>query len=523
MDAATLELYEELDAILAEQERDKFSSRSMRMYLAKDFNRNLMNLYKVEEMWRILQLGFSQDRAHASLRDLRGVDAKVLSDILNFFDMRVPEEVKACIFKEASEMSESGVVTAESLIMYSSTFQNLMLQDDSDDVAQLLYCSPILQALSWQSMQHLCSRVRRVSLRPGQVIRLRERSLVAVQSGSIQVTYRVEAGPESSLPKQSNSPIPQTNTSGEEASYSGAPPPARDVFASMGLSSPSVLRSQSAQHDLHTVTYGRDRVVGEAWAILNVVQVVSITTDENTAIVLLPWTAIAMMLELSPQLFRTLCSNLVDLTYDVVSGEPRQSDDGLLQPFEVRAVHDVYMVTAKKGSKAQRHMAREMQASATRDDFEDAFQRGKDKVRQDRDAAVRSLMDRTRESMCLEWSDSPLKPAILALQMWRMGFKSKLPPKFENEEHENRVYLRRGFEIIEGTWSVVANGANTIYFTVCYACLLSSCACRSGSEREGCIIWRRHWAADNVLNLARDAEWLMHRADRPFEVAGAMT
>ncbi len=474
MDAATLELYDELDDILAEQERDKFASKSTRMFLAKDFNRNLMNLYKVEEMWRILQLGFSKDRA--TLRNLHETNAKGLSEILDHFDMRVQEEVKASIFKEASETTKSGLVSSDSLLMHSKTFQNLMLQDDSDDVGQLLYCSSVLRALSWQSMQHLCPRVRRTSLRPGQVIRLRERSIVAVQSGSIQVTYSVEANPEANLPKQATSPMPHTNTSSEEDGSSRASPGGRDLSNSVGLSKLSEMRTGGQERTLHTVSYGRDQVVGEAWAVLNVMQVVSITTDENTAIVILPWTAIAMMLELCPQLYRTLCSNIVDLTYDKESGEPIQSDDCLLQPFEVRAIYDVYMATEKKGSKAQRNMARDSQASKTMDDFEDAFQKGKDKVQQDRDAAVRSLMDRTRESMCLEWSDSPSKPAILALQMWKMSYKSKLPPKFENEEHENRVILRQGFEIIEGTWSIVANGANTILFTVCYACILPRCA-----------------------------------------------
>jgi len=67
LDLATLALYEELNVIVSTQERGKFSSKTMRELLAKDFNRHLMSMYKVEEMWRFLLLGF------ASLRPARNV------------------------------------------------------------------------------------------------------------------------------------------------------------------------------------------------------------------------------------------------------------------------------------------------------------------------------------------------------------------------------------------------------------------------------------------------------------------
>ena len=62
LDHATLALYEELNVIVSTQERGKFSSKIMRELLAKDFNRHLMSLNKVEEMWRCLLLGFASFR-----------------------------------------------------------------------------------------------------------------------------------------------------------------------------------------------------------------------------------------------------------------------------------------------------------------------------------------------------------------------------------------------------------------------------------------------------------------------------
>lgn len=468
MDAATLELYDELDSILAEQERDKFASKSLRIMLAKDFNRNLMNLYKVEEMWRVLQLGFSRylfPHIQDSLRNFsttgkQEVNRKSLAEILNSFDMRVTEETLGHIFKESTEGSHKGVVTPESMLVHSYTFQNLMLQDDADDVAQLLYRSHVLRTLSWQSMQLLCPSVRRISLRPGQVIRLRERSIIAVQAGSISVTYRIDST-DSGQGAAGKSPLMPRSGSSKSTSVQQA---------QSAQSSPlngAIDRAGSQDHFLHTAQFERDQVAAETWAILNMAQVVSVTTDVNTAILLLPWTSFGVMLEMHPEIYRTLCSTIVDLTYDVTTGD-RLKSDFLLQPFETELVYDLYMTTTKKGAKKLRNGARESQAAPDLDDLESAFQKAKDKTQQDRDGAVRSLMERTRETMAMEWSDSQLKPAILAFCRWKASFKSKRVKKFESVEHEARMTLRSGFEIVEGSWSVIANGANTIYLTVCY-------------------------------------------------------
>ena len=468
MDAVTLELYDELDSILAEQERDKFSSRSMRMILAKDFNRNLMNLYKVEEMWRVLQVGFARhrdphNRGVSSKTLNHGVRSKTLTEILESFDMRLPEQANECIFKEASEMSRNGLVTPESLLVDSTTFQNHMLQDDADDVAQLLYRSHVLRALSWQSMQVLTASVRRVSLRPGQVIRLRERSIIAVQSGCVNVTYSVAS---KEVAQKANSPLTPSGSS------HNSPIKKADSAQSSPVTRSIIHRSKDQSSVLHTAEFERDQVAGEAWAILGVAQVISISTEVNSSIVLLPWTSFGVMLEIRPQLYRTLCSTIVDMTYDLETGGQLRTGLRLLS-FETELIYDMYMTATRKGTKALRNAVREAQASQELDDLENVLQKGKDQQQQDRDGAVRSLMDRAREAMAMEWSESMLKPAILALHMWKSSFKSKRVQKFESKEHEMRMTLRHGFEVIERSWAVIANGANTIYFTVCGEVLLA--------------------------------------------------
>jgi len=51
-------LHQELDELINVFEIEKFASRITRSYLAKEFNRCLMSLTNVEEMWRTLSLAF---------------------------------------------------------------------------------------------------------------------------------------------------------------------------------------------------------------------------------------------------------------------------------------------------------------------------------------------------------------------------------------------------------------------------------------------------------------------------------
>ena len=382
------------------------------MSLAKDVNRYLMNLFKVDEMWRVLQLGF-QDETGSS--QFSRVD--YLPAILSSFDMHPTEEQVAAICNEATEKSEHGLFSAESVLVKSFTFQNLMMQGDKDDVAQLLYRSPVLRVLSWRSIQFLCRYSRRVSLRPGKAIRPRERSVVAILSGSVRITYSIDASESTQAHDQRT-----------------------DVRPKFHLSA-----------DLE-----RDQVAGEVWAILDIARVVEVRAHANSAIILLPYSAIGVLLESYPPLSMSLCANLVDLTFDMNTGKAITTS-GPLRPFEAESIYNLYSMATENGRKGLKKDFREAllhSFTGTTDHV---------KFEPERCLAVQSLMKAARESMRMKWSDSEIKPAIVALCMWKNSYTSRLTKTtFESAEQERRTIVREGFQVIEGAWSVLADGAKMI-------------------------------------------------------------
>jgi hypothetical protein len=54
---------------------------------------------------------------------------------------------------------------------------------------------------------------------------------------------------------------------------------------------------------------------------------------------------------------------------------------------------------------------------------------------------------------------------MLAMIVWRLSFPSQRKRVTETIEHERRLTLRNGFGVIDLSWNIIANGANTIFFT----------------------------------------------------------
>jgi len=396
IDQHTLQLYDELDSILAEQEREKFGSRSMRVLLAKDFNRCLMNLYKVEEMWRVLRMAFVEVKTgnfEASFRrhahELRsGLDLVSIAQVLMYFDLNPTEEEARQIFHQSVELSANGLATPESLLVDSPTFQSRLLEDDSDDIGQLLYRSNILKVLSWQNMHLLSPYARRVKVKAGQTIRLKERAIVAIQSGSVSATFLDE--------------------------------------------------NRKAQ----SLNLERGDVVGEAWAILDVGKIISVVAHSNSSMVLLSFKSFANMFEMRPELYINVCSVFVTIM--------EETDKDLTAVVGLNAaigkmIRGICDATNKK-------RVREKRKSLNTDDFKE-LQGQKSVVQQDRDLAVRKVMDHTRDSCRVEWADSHEKTALIAFSLWKITFKSKLRKRAESIEYERRLILRAGFEVIENSWT----------------------------------------------------------------------
>jgi len=263
-----------------------------------------------------------------------------------------------------------------------------LLEDESDDIGQLLYHSEILKVLSWQNMHLLSPYARRVKVKAGQTIRLKERAIVAVQSGSVSVTFLDE------------NRTPQ-------------------------------LRNLE-----------RGEVIGEAWAILDVGKIVSVLAHSNSSMVLLSFKSFANMFEMRPELCINVCSAFVDIM--------EETDKELTAVVGLNAavgkmIRGICDATNKK-------RVREKRSALNTDDFKD-LQGQKSRVQQDRDSAVRKVMDHIRDSCRVDWADSHEKTALIAFSLWKNTFKSKLRKRTESIEYERRLTLRAGFEVIENSWT----------------------------------------------------------------------
>ena len=433
IDAATLALYEELDDILSAQERDKFASRSTRIMLAKEFNRHLMGLFKVEEMWRILCISFGQmiNPRHSD-SSMHGHHAHLgLADLTNLwhnFDLNLTDEETHAVYRQSVQNSGSGLMTAESLLVGSSTFHRRVLEEESDDIAQLLYRSPVLRVLAWQSVQIFVPHARRVKLSEGQTIRLKERSIIAVHMGSVRMTHVDASG---------------------------------------------------ANHVVHV---GKNEVAGEAWTILNVGAITSVMANSQAGIILLPAKAFSILFELQPELYMTLCASFIDLVWE----EDQDPAESKFRPHEVQLIREAY---SKADTKRRRGPDGRQRSLINMDELKEL--QGKSLDRQRRDEAIRRLMEHVREACQVSWAESNSKPALLAFIQWKAGFVSKRKPRTEAQEQKNRGVLREGFQLIERTWDIMASGANTIFLTVSQSRLLLSLVSMS------CVHLSCHQSAEN--------------------------
>ena len=445
LDRATLEAYAELDHILSEQERDKFASRTARMMMARDINSYLMNLFKVEEMWRILCLGFS--KAHKAYRadfrrgswvdgHLTDLNMAELDDLWRYFDWHMTEQQNLAVYRQATESSRSGLMTPYSLLVGSSSFHRKLLEEESDDIGQLLCQSKILRVLAWHSILSLIPYSRQVKLEAGQSIRLKERTIVAVHTGSVKMKHLDASG-------------------------------AKII-----------------------VNYGAGEVAGEAWTLLNLGAISSVMANSQSAIVLLPLKAFTLLFEIQPQLYRPITANFVSLVWmqnnvsEAQGNQPSYHEvHDSVHLFEAEMICAVFSQKEKRHKKD--HTKTQLQSDINMDELK-VFQ-GKSLDMQRHDEAIRLLMEHLREMTRVPWAESPLKPAFMAFIQWKTSFVSKRHRHADTKEQEHRKVLREGFKQIQGTWDVVSSGTNTIYLTVvvfnrggkfyCVLCPCPACNC----------------------------------------------
>ena len=412
IDQATMKLYDELDHILAIQDRKKFASHSIRMSLAKDINRCLMNLSKVDEMWRVLGQTFEK-HGYLPLRygqltrtkSAGGLDIVATAALLDDFDLMINDEETRQLFKEASDYGNSSVVSPETLLVGSEMFQNKLLERDSDDIAQVLFRSQFLCALSWRSMEFISSYARRVKLRNGHTIRLKERSILAVQAGLVSVCYEDERA---------------------------------------GCT--------------HVVQIGRDEVAGESWALFKLARIKSVVALKNSCLCLLSAKALGVMFEVYPGLILPLCSRVMKCVRDAETAEGQFVG---MKAWECKMVREV---CDKRGGQDGRQVVAELSNLSTSNALMKLSMIAKTAQQRHHDKGTQNLMDCVRESCRAPWSQSPDKMAIVALSLWKRTFSSKLKNRAGTAPHQRLGTLRLGFEIIESSWSILANGSPTILF-----------------------------------------------------------
>ena len=334
IDAQTMQRYQELDDLLSMLELEKYSSRAVRIDLAKDFNRALMNLCKVEEMWRVLNDGFDEFFAGCQ-EDIYGLDVDALAQAFDYFDLNFSFEETRQIFNEATDGVEVKLATAENVLCGSINFHSRLLQHESDDNAQLFMRSEFLCQLTWKRIQLISAFAKRISVGDGEIIRLKERSVVAVLSGSLVVKYEIDGFTE-------------------------------------------------------TVDIGRDDVVGESWCIFDVAKIASIESTGCSVVVLVSWREFAFLFELDPSLHLTFASAFTDTARNTNATTK-------MKPFEAESLkkmgiakNDKHGASRQKQAKAPRTTGLETNI----DEFKEFLSKSDD--RRERDFAVVKAMEYSR-------------------------------------------------------------------------------------------------------------------------------
>lgn len=332
-------LHKELDELINLVETEKFASRKTRSYLAKEFNRCLMSLTNVEEMWRTLSLAFVEVAQYTEkqrqLRNLGLFHLKVSGDAKNTLDgTNHPGEiikVSTQRLLESSNFSQPMIETdmlekcfeflglyledetirtiaaetpkslgskifPESMLSSSVTFHSLLLRQDLQDMPQILSRSPIFGVLPCSSIMILCQYARTLYLRKGQIFKPSSRCAIAVSVGSLDVTYERNG------------------------------------------------KDEVIQADCSTV-------MGEAWALLDKAKITQVQANTVSVIALIPSEALALALEIRPWGFRAMSMAFVKLC----SSSNHSSD---LQRFEISEIQPL-CVSKRRIARAESSSAQE--------------------------------------------------------------------------------------------------------------------------------------------------------------------
>eukprot|EP00960_Hanusia_phi_P034072 750824-Hanusia_phi.AAC.2 len=202
VDNDALALFEELDQIIASMEKKGRDSRQGKLMLAKEFNKALMNLNKVEDMWCELCNAFhavaeQQNQVLLGSGYSRGVF--LTYEMFPLFLEQIQLEVNHMEMRELFLSAvaptlhnwEVQTVTPESLLCRSSKFRNIICKDCDAESSKLstLVKSNVLRVLCFSHLKFLAWRSKTIHLGEGQKFKSDEPSMFIVKSGRVRTMF----------------------------------------------------------------------------------------------------------------------------------------------------------------------------------------------------------------------------------------------------------------------------------------------------------------------------------------------
>ena len=221
---------------------------------------------------------------------------------------------------------------------------------------------------------------------------------------------------------------------------------------------------KASARDKSRMRYGFESapIQSQVGVLFNRSKVVHVRASGFTTLVMVPRKAFALMFEFRGEMRMKLCTALVDLTHTKIgrswSGIESIEDEEMTK-IEAQAITDLAAHSVD---------ARRRKQEVTLANFVTSLEsfRGKDEYRRKRDKAVLNLTEHLRLACSVPWESSPFKPAVRALAIWRLNFKSKRQlSTSKTSSHNRREMMRDGFSVIERSWSIVANDTKLIYST----------------------------------------------------------
>jgi len=203
VDHELLALYEELDTITSTIEKRGRDTLSGKIFLAKEFNRCLMNLNRVEEMWFALVDAFQAALGPAdgnSLASYLWADFDQFSKVLEALQIDLNTSRRRELFFSSIDADQDTnqsdrFISPTSLLCQSQMFRDIMCQEADEDSLKLssLFKSNVLRVLSFSHLQYIAWRSKRVILKEGQKLTFKEPCMFLVNKGRLRVMLHNDA------------------------------------------------------------------------------------------------------------------------------------------------------------------------------------------------------------------------------------------------------------------------------------------------------------------------------------------